>query len=197
MDAVVIILLIGIVVLLWRINSRFSKLIEVIEGQNTTTNKKWDTSLSNKDYLNLIYRRICDLDDYTAQIVSIATKEHPAGANFHEYVRSDNLANIYSDYLESYENLPRHLAMKRARFEVTNFGQETVIKKINSDFRNGIKYQKERNDLAEFFSSGIIEKDIEIRLNENIIPYTLFAPLYDLIVKQCYSGEKDFAAELT
>ena len=154
-------------------------------------------SLSNKDYLDLILRRICKIDDYTAQIVSIATKEHPAGANFHKYVRSDNLASIYADYLERYQNLPRHLAMKRARVEVTQFGQEAVIKTINSDFSNGVEKQRERNDFAEFFSSGIIEKDIKSRLEEKIIPYTLFAPLYDLIVKQGYSGEKDFAAELT
>lgn len=193
----VIILMFVIVVILWKVYSMFSKLVEEIKARDSAVNTEWGSNVSVKDHLYFTYRRICEIEKSTSQILSIATKEHPAGVNFHEYVRSDNLANIYAEYLESYENLPKHLAIKRARFEVTNFGQEAIAKKINSDFRNGVKDQRERNDSAEFFSSGIIEKDIEIRLNNNIIPYDLFGPLYDLIVKQRYSGEKDFASELT
>ena len=59
------------------------------------------------------------------------------------------------------------------------------------------KHKENETTLLNSFSSGIIEKDIKSRLEEGINPYTLFAPLYDLIVKQRYSGEKDFAAELT
>ena len=118
-------------------------------------------------------------------------------SNFHEYIRSDNLASIYADYLERYQDLPQNLAMKRARFEIAKFGQDTIIKKINLDFRNGVQYRRKQDCFLEFFSSGILEKDIESRLEEKIIPFDLFAPLYDLIVKQGYSGERDFAAELT
>jgi hypothetical protein len=199
MNDMLIVLLLVIVILLWRSNSlsnkKLYKLIEEIETQNRTTDKSAD--LTNKDYIHLIFRKICDIDDSIAQIVSIATKDNPAGANFYEYVRSDNLAGIYADYLERYQNLPQNLAIKRARFEVAKFGQEAVIKEINSDFKNGVKPQRERNYFADFFASGIIDKDIESRLEKKIIPHDLFAPLYDLIEKQGYSGERDFTAELT
>jgi len=197
MGNVVIILLLGIVILLWKANSKSSKnfdqLIEVIEAQKNTMYE----GLSIKDYLHLILNRNNKIVECSTQILSIATKENPAGANFHEFVRSDNLATIYADYLERYENLPQDLAMKRARFEVAMFGQEAVIRKINSDYSHGVERQRERKDYAEFFSSGIIEKDIKSRLERTIIPHDLLAPLYDLIVQQDYSGEKDFAADLT
>ena len=116
-----------------RSNFKFGQLIKAIDAQNRTTDQI--EALSNKDYLDRIFRTICDIHECITQIVSIATKENPAGANFHEYVKSDNLASIYADYLERYHNLPQYLAIKRARFEVTKFGQEAVIKKINSDYR--------------------------------------------------------------
>lgn len=201
MGDLVVILLLGIAVILWRSNSQLNKklaqLIEVIEAENKTTENCFNST--NKDYLKLIFHRIHDIHESTSQLVSIATIEYPAGTNFHEYVRGDNLTNIYAGHLEHNHSMPQYLAVKRARFEVAIYGQDAIAKKINTgDWGiGGVAKAREEIALNEFFDSGIIEKDIETRLEKKIIPYDLYAPLYDLIVKQNYSGEKDFTAELT
>jgi len=100
--------------------------------------------LTFKDYLSLLFHRVHDIWGYTAQMHSIATKENPAGANIHEYIKSDNLAKIYANYLERYENFPQNLAIKRARFEVAQFGQDVIIEKINSNFNHGEQQQREK-----------------------------------------------------
>ena len=202
MSEFIIAILLGIRGLFWitkfQIGKKLDRLINIIEAESKVSQLSKEDYLTFKDYLSLLFHRVHDIWDYTAQMHSIATKENPAGANFHEYIKSDNLAKIYANYLERYENLPQNLAIKRARFEVAQFGQDIIIEKINSDFNHGEQQQREKKYLSEFFSSGIIEKDIKNRLEEkNIIPCDLFSPLYDLIVKQGYTGEKDFAIDLT
>ena len=202
MSEFIIAILLGIIGLFWitkfQIGKKLDRLINIIEAESKVSQLSKEDYLTFKDYLSLLFHRVHDIWDYTAQMHSIATKENPAGANFHEYIKSDNLAKIYANYLERYENLPQNLAIKRARFEVAQFGQDIIIEKINSDFNHGEQQQREKKYLSEFFSSGIIEKVIKNRLEEkNIIPCDLFSPLYDLIVKQGYTGEKDFAIDLT
>jgi hypothetical protein len=202
MSEFIIAILLGIIGLFWitkfQIGKKLDRLINIIEAESKVSQLSKEDYLTFKDYLSLLFYRVHDIWDYTAQMHSIATKENPAGANFHEYIKSDNLAKIYANYLERYENLPQNLAIKRARFEVAQFGQDIIIEKINSDFNHGEQQQRENKYLSDFFSSGIIEKDIKNRLEEkNIIPCDLFSPLYDLIVKQGYTGGKDFAIDLT
>jgi hypothetical protein len=202
MNGFIIAMLLVIIGLFWitkyQIGKKLDRLIKIIEVESKANRLSKEDYLTYKDYLSLLFHRVCDIWDCTAQMHSIATKENPAGANFHEYIKSDNLAKIYANYLERFENLPQNLAIKRARFEVAQFGQDIIIEKINSDFSYGEEQQRKEKFLSDFFSSGIIEKDIKNRLEEKrIIPYDLFSPLYDLIVKQSYTGEKDFATDLT
>ena len=198
----VIILLLGIAAILWisssKLNTKLAKLIEVIEAENKATINE-HFHVTTKDYLELLCRGIHDIKDSTSQLVSIATTEYPAGAKFYAYVRGDNLINIYAEYLECNHNMERHLALKRAQFEVTMYGEDAISEKINTGeyiISGGVAKVRKDKALNDFFASGIIEKDIMARLEKGIIPYDLYAPLSDLIIKQNYSGEKDFAAEL-
>jgi hypothetical protein len=201
MGDLVIILLLAIAVILWRYNSQLNKklalMLEVIEAENKTTEDYFNAT--TKDYLKYIYRSICEIHESISQLVSIATTEYPAGTKFYAYVRGDNLINIYAVHLEHNHNMAQDLALKRAQFEVAMYGQDAIAKKINAgDYRiDGVAKARKEKALKDFFGSGIIEKDIETRLEKEIIPYDLYAPLYDLIVKQHYSGKKDFVAELT
>ncbi len=199
MGNIVIILLVGIIIILWRFssksNNRIDQLIDMIESENKRGNGI--NGYSTKDYLVALNIKIHDISEGINQLISIASIEHPAGAKYHGFARSDNLSKLYADYLEQYENLPRDLALKQAPFEIAQFGQNTIIRKINSDFFSGIEQQRKRKYSTEFFTSGIVERAIESRLKNGIIPCDLFAPLYDLVLKQDYSGEKDFAADLT
>jgi hypothetical protein len=200
MGDLVIILLLAIAVILWRYNSQLNKklaqMLEVIEAENKTTEDYFNDT--TKDYLKYIYRSICEINESISKLVSIATIEYPAGTNFYAYVRGDNLINIYAGHLEHNHNMPQDLALKRAQFEVAMYGQDAVAEKINTgDYRiGGVAKTRKEKALNDFFGSGIIEKDIETRLEKEIIPCHLYAPLYDLIVKQNYSGKKDFVAEL-
>lgn len=201
MGDLVIILLLAIAAILWRYNSQLNKklaqMLEVIEAENKTTEDYFNAT--TKDYLKFIYRSICEIHESISQLVSIATTEYPAGTKFYAYVRGDNLRNIYAGHLEHNHNMPQDLALKRAQFEVAMYGQDAVAKKINTgDYRiGGVAKARKEKALKDFFGSGIIEKDIETRLEKEIIPYDLYAPLYDLIVKQNYSGKNHFVAELT
>ena len=194
MAEVIIVLLLGIAALLWKAITKtdklIDKLIEFYEFENETRDITFQT-------FDNILEAIRHTRHNTTKLVSIATKDNPAGKNYHEYVRADNLAKIYADYLVNFEKLPIDLAMKRSCFEVSQFGQDSIIYIINSEYKNGVEYQREQKYHDDFFSSGLIERDIKIRLEKGLIPYDLFSPIYDLIVKQQYSGKYDFQANLT
>jgi len=158
----------------------------------------FETRPSNVNLGN-ISDKINDIADCIAQMHSIATKENPAGSNFHEFVRSDNLISLYADYLERFENLPKNLALKRSRFEIIQFKEyNRVINKINEDYYYGIQKQREESYCSDFFSSGIIEKDIKNSLKKDSIrKVELLSPLYDLIIRQGYTGEWDFTSNIS
>ena len=202
MGDLVIILLLGIAVILWisnsKLNKKLAQMIEIIKAENNATTEHYYHA-TTKDYLESISLGIHNIHESTSQLVSIATIEYPAGTNYYAYFRGDNLINIYVGHLEHNHNMPQDLALKRAQFEVVMYGEDVIAKKINTgDYGiGGVAEARKGKALKDFFGSGIIEKDIETRLEKGLIPYDLYAPLYDLIVKQNYSGKKDFVAELT
>ena len=199
MNEVILAVLIVLSLLLWRAYSsaikKLDRLIEGTEEQNTKTDHS--TDLTNRDYLAFIFRKICDIKETKSDMVCMDTKENTACDNFHEYIRRDNLAKIYAAHLTLRREIPKDLALIRARFEVAHFGQEAIINIVNSECHKGVRRQQDRKAQSDFFSSGILERDIERRLKEKMPPSKLFAPIYDLIVNQGYAGEKDFAATLT
>ncbi len=132
--------------------------------------------------------------EHTSSISSISnhlTIENPAGIESDKYKRIENIIKIYSKYLMETESWSEKEALIKARFLVYEFGEDGAIRDID---RYTVEKEKKEAEKS-FYSSGVFEKDIndywdiEIKGVKKISGYDLFAPIYDVIVKQGYKEE--------
>jgi hypothetical protein len=103
-------------------------------------------------------------------------------------IKKNNLVKEYTHYLIRNENLSEKEASAKAKFSVFVLKDEisNIVREIESDHNDRLKQKAEK----EFYSTNLLENDInnhwtvEISGKKEISPFNLFAPLYDLIVKQ-------------
>lgn len=193
--AIVAVLLCAIYEKLKEINQNFQSDFNDEDGNQSIALKlKWLVSNLNSVvfYLEKINENIDDLTN----------SENPAGPMSLKYKRLDNLAKIYAKHLTREEKLNEKDALAKARFSIYHFG-DSEMSSILQDINWGLDHELKEEAEKEFYSSGVLEKDIkdfwttgDTRTGEKwIAPYDLFAPIYDLIVKQEYDGKKSVKLE--
>jgi hypothetical protein len=82
--------------LLWKLTSTTKRMVELLEKFEAETKIEGEGYYSTcKDYIVSISHGLHELKDSLSQLLSIATKENPAGACFHEYVQKNPMRRRY------------------------------------------------------------------------------------------------------
>lgn len=132
----------------------------------------------------------------TSLIADYFNNENPAGDKSNKRKKLNNLIKIYAQYLIETKKLNGKDALIRAHFEVTKFGEEKIIDEIDENISNGTYWIERRKAEAEYYNSGLIEKDIKtfydykLKGVPKVTPYELMARIYDALVKQDYGNDK-------
>lgn len=182
-------------VLLYLVYRRLSELAdfqkELQEDFSNTSENENEYSI--KSWLKFLNQRLRNVEEHTELLSQHFTSDNPAGLKSDKYKRINNLIKIYAEHLSEDKKLNEKDALIRARFEVYEFGEDRIIREIDTGFSTRGVYWKERDKAKKaFYDSGILEKDIKnfYTMEESgvkkITPYYLMEPIYDVIVKQNY-----------
>ncbi len=113
--------------------------------------------------------------------------------------KRENLAKIYSRHLIEKEGLSPKDALIRARFEVTKFDNDEIVRELNRE----VGEKEEKDAESEYYNSALVDKDIKefwtignLHTNEReISPYDLFAPVYSLIKGSQYKEDDNVSVD--
>lgn len=184
-----------IAVLLYLVYRRLSELAdfqkELKEDFSNTSESESEYSI--KSWLKFLNQRLRNVEEHTELLAQHFTADNPAGLKSDKYKRINNLIKIYAEHLSENKKLSEKDALVRAGFEVFEFGEDKIIREVDTGFSTRGVYWKERDKAKKaFYDSGILEKDIKnfYTMEESgvkkITPYYLMEPIYDVIVKQNY-----------
>ncbi len=170
----------------------YRKVNKFIEGSHSEEKDVY----SVKDWLQGISRNLNDVIKNTSAIADHFLADSPAGNKSDRYRKMNNLIKIYAQHLVGTKKLSEKDALIRARFELHEFGEDKVIDQIDDDLFGGLYWRERRKAEADYYASGILDKDIREVTNyvegheKKPAPYYLAAPIYDVLIKQHYEREK-------
>jgi hypothetical protein len=192
------VLLFASVVLLFLV---YRELVKKNNIQNVSE-RVGEVDMDTNSWLKNINRNIHELLKLTASISDFHSSDNPAGKNSYKYKRMNSLIKLYSNYLVKSDKLTLNDALTRAKFEYHEFGDDTLIEKLDDDWINGLYSQEKISAEKKYYSSGILENEIMKKYKADLIrpdksslpshlaPYYLAEPIYAILVKEGYNNNE-------
>jgi len=197
------VLLFLILIALYFLYKKLDKLVSLLgKESDVNTDADFNQGKTVKDLLITLNKNINFLTKKLTFVADHFQADNPAGEKSAEHRKRENLAKIYASFLQETKGLSEKQAKIRANFEVYEiygYDEDELINEINSGFLfDSVRKKYAEKAEENYYKSGILENDIKEYLNEEgrgkgkikILPHDLFAPLYEVIVKQEYEKGK-------